>query len=75
MFRSLGEARRQYPHQFWFLFWGMLINAAGTSMIWPFLTIFLRQQLALPRGDRGAGQQHCGQAGSDSEIHMSLQGC
>ncbi len=47
MFRSLGEARRQYPHQFWLLFWGMLINAAGTSMIWPFLTIFLRQQLGV----------------------------
>ena len=34
-----------YPRQFWILFWGQLINTSGGSMVWPFLTIFLRQKL------------------------------
>jgi MFS family permease len=37
-----------YPRPFWFLFWGMLINATGSSMVWPFLTIYIRQQLDIP---------------------------
>jgi hypothetical protein len=36
------------PRQFWLLFWGMLISAAGGSMIWPFLTIYMRQRLHIP---------------------------
>lgn len=48
MLQRLREARRQYPHQFWLLFWGMLVSTSGTSMIWPFLTIFLRQRLGAP---------------------------
>ncbi len=41
-------ATRGYPRQFWILFWGMLINAAGTSMVWPFLTLYMRQKLGTP---------------------------
>ncbi len=37
-----------YPRQFWLLFWGMLISAAGGSMIWPFLTIYMRRRLDIP---------------------------
>ncbi|MBC7233139.1 MAG: MFS transporter [Chloroflexi bacterium] len=37
-----------YPRQFWFLFWGMLISSAGVSMIWPFMTIYIRQKLGVP---------------------------
>jgi len=37
-----------YPRQFWLLFWGRLINATGSSMYWPFLTIFMRQRLDVP---------------------------
>jgi MFS family permease len=36
------------PRQFWLLFWGMLLNTAGGSMVWPFLTIYLRQRLGVP---------------------------
>ena len=39
------EATTGYPRQFWLLFWGMLINAAGGSVIWPFMTIYMRQRL------------------------------
>ncbi len=38
----------QYPQQFWLLFGGMLISTAGSSMVWPFLTIYLREKLDLP---------------------------
>ena len=37
-----------YPRQFWILFGGMLINAAGASMVWPFLTIYVRQHFDVP---------------------------
>lgn len=37
-----------YPRQFWVLFWGMLLNSIGASMIWPFLTIYVKQRLDVP---------------------------
>jgi MFS family permease len=43
--RSLSSS---YPRQFWLLFWGMLVNASGASMVWPFLTIYLRERLDVP---------------------------
>ncbi len=47
----LTRARRlsnSYPRQFWLLFWGMLVNASGGSMVWPFLTIYMRERLDVP---------------------------
>jgi MFS family permease len=44
----LARLRRMaadYPRQFWLLFWGMLLIAVGSSMVWPFLTIYLRREL------------------------------
>jgi MFS family permease len=37
-----------YPRPFWILFSGMLVNSAGTAMVWPFLTIYVRELLRLP---------------------------
>lgn len=48
MIQRLGELRLKYPRQFWLLFWGMLISTIGTSMVWPFLTIYIRQTLNVP---------------------------
>lgn len=48
MFRYLKVIRKEYPSQFWLLFWGMLISTAGASMIWPFLMIFVSERLRLP---------------------------
>jgi MFS family permease len=42
---SLRQIADEYPRQFWLLFWGMLLNSAGGSMVWPFLTIYLRREL------------------------------
>ena len=47
----IGRVQRlkaQYPRQFWLLFWGMLISTIGSSMIWPFLMIYVSGQLHLP---------------------------
>lgn len=41
----MRQATTGYPRQFWLLFWGRLISATGSSMYWPFLTIYMRQQL------------------------------
>jgi MFS family permease len=46
--RRLRQLNRNYPRQFWVLFWGLLVNASGNSMVWPFLTIYLRQKLEVP---------------------------
>lgn len=37
-----------YPRQMWVLFWGSLISIMGQSLVWPFLTIHIRQQLDVP---------------------------
>ncbi|MBF8255263.1 MAG: MFS protein [Anaerolineales bacterium] len=42
------ELRGRYPGQFWLLFWGVLLVSSASSMFWPFLLIFVRQQLNLP---------------------------
>ena len=38
----------KYPHQFWVLFIGQMISVSGVSMIFPFMTIYLREQLQVP---------------------------
>jgi MFS family permease len=38
----------EYPRQLWLLFGGMLISATGGGMVWPFLTIYIRQHLGIP---------------------------
>jgi len=48
MLKRLRETSAGYPRQFWLLFWGVLVNSSGSSMVWPFLTIYLRQRLDVP---------------------------
>ncbi len=38
----------RYSPQVWVLFWGSLISMTGQSLVWPFLTIYIRQQLDVP---------------------------
>ncbi|MBN1562951.1 MAG: MFS transporter [Anaerolineae bacterium] len=35
----------QYKPQIWLLFWGTLFSSTGNALIWPFLTIYIREQL------------------------------
>ena len=48
MIHRFRVAARLYPRQFWLLFSGMMISTIGSSMIWPFLTIYLSKRLELP---------------------------
>lgn len=44
-FQRLTKLFRSYPGQFWLIFFGMLISQIGTSMVWPFLLIYISQKL------------------------------
>ncbi|MEL7626873.1 MAG: MFS transporter [Anaerolineaceae bacterium] len=39
---------RRYPIQFWLMFFGLIISSTGTTMVWPFLTIYASDKLLLP---------------------------
>ena len=45
---NIADYRGKYPAQFWLMFWGMLISTIGTSMVWPFLMIYITGRLHLP---------------------------
>jgi len=42
---NLLEEIRGYPRSFWILFFGQLLNAIGTSLVFPFLTVYLHDTL------------------------------
>lgn len=37
-----------FPAQIWLLFGGTLFSSTGLGLVWPFLTIYLREQLDIP---------------------------
>lgn len=39
---------RRYPPQFWLMFGGFIVNRASNGLIWPFLTIYIREQSGAP---------------------------
>jgi MFS family permease len=39
---------KEYPKQIRLMFFGMLISTMGSSMIWPFLMIYVKQRVNLP---------------------------
>jgi len=47
MITRLRVTWNTYPSQFWLLFWGQLLITFGASMIWPFLMIYVSEQLDL----------------------------
>ena len=48
MLTRLRRLSATYPRQYWVIFWGILLNSSGSSMIWPFLTIYMRERFDLP---------------------------
>jgi MFS family permease len=48
MLQNLRSMKDRYPRQFYLLLAGNLVSATGGAMIWPFLSIYLRQRLDLP---------------------------
>lgn len=39
---------KKYPAQFWFLLAGSLIFTTGSSLVWPFLSIYIQGRLGIP---------------------------
>lgn len=46
--QRIAAVYRNYPRQFWLMFVGMFISTIGSSMIWPFLMIYVSSRLQLP---------------------------
>jgi MFS family permease len=47
MFKRVHTTILEYPSQFWLMASGLLISSAGSSMIWPFLMIYVSEKLDL----------------------------
>ena len=50
MVQTLFSKRKNkvsYPRQFWLLFWGSFFTRASISMIWPFVTVIIRERLEI----------------------------
>lgn len=45
IFGGKRKNRTTYPHQFWLLFWGSFFTRSSISMIWPFVTVIIRERL------------------------------
>jgi MFS family permease len=48
MIQRIHSIYRDYPGQFWLMFVGMLISTVGSSMIWPYLMIYVSESLEAP---------------------------
>ena len=48
MIQRIRSIYRDYPSQFWLMFIGMLISTVGSSMIWPYLMIYVSESLEAP---------------------------
>jgi MFS family permease len=48
VFSNPFQYLKEYPKQLRLMFFGMLISTLGSSMIWPFLMIYVRQRVNLP---------------------------
>ncbi len=46
--QRLRSQMQIYPGQFWLMFFGMFLSTIGTSMIWPFLMIYVSGKLDQP---------------------------
>jgi MFS family permease len=46
--QRLSSLISRYPRQFWLMFFGMLISTVGTSMIWPFLLVYVGKRVEAP---------------------------
>jgi MFS family permease len=51
MVKRFFASRQQYSPQFWLILGGLLIGTIGSSMVFPFLTIYVSEKLALPLTD------------------------
>lgn len=45
--RRKRQATTTYTSQFWLLFWGSFFTRASISMLWPFVTVVIRERLEI----------------------------
>ncbi len=45
---SHPQTNVRYSSQFWLMFVGLVISSTGTTMIWPFLTVYASSKLSMP---------------------------
>ncbi len=45
---SIQNTYKRFPSQFWLILGGMLLAETGSSLIWPFMTIYIRRTLGIP---------------------------
>lgn len=48
MISRIRSTIAEYPLQFWILFCQRFIGSTGGSLVWPFLTLYLRRRLDIP---------------------------
>ncbi|MGD2077859.1 MAG: MFS transporter, partial [Chloroflexota bacterium] len=51
MIKRFFSLQNEYSPQFWLILGGLLIGTIGSSMVFPFLTIYVSEQLDLPLTD------------------------
>ncbi|MGA9397249.1 MAG: MFS transporter, partial [Anaerolineaceae bacterium] len=45
---SIQQTIKRFPKQFWLILGGILLAETGSSLIWPFMTIYIRRTLSIP---------------------------
>jgi MFS family permease len=45
---KIQDTIKRFPSQFWLILGGMLLAETGSSLIWPFMTIYIRSTLGIP---------------------------
>jgi MFS family permease len=48
MITRIQQTIADYPREFWILFGGTLVNSAGSALIFPFFTLYMRQRFDIP---------------------------
>lgn len=63
-----------FPRELWFLITCFFFNRVGASLIWPFITLYIREQTSTPLGIMGYVAKHTvfGVAGSTSALNIPL---
>jgi MFS family permease len=63
MIQRVRLTMADYPREFWILFGGTLVNAAGSGLVFPFFTLYVRQRFGIPMVTIGAAMSVMAGAG------------
>ncbi|MEJ2560238.1 MAG: MFS transporter [Anaerolineae bacterium] len=63
MIQRVRLTMADFPREFWILFGGTLVNAAGSGLVFPFFTLYVRQRFGIPMVTIGAAMSVMAGAG------------